>query len=623
MRNSFADIRNTIRALRRLRGHIAVTTPQAIGVVVTIVLGTVLEVAGIGLLAQLLNIVLGTGGAGSRMVAVALEFSPGASTVRLTVIFSAVIVLVMALKNASVAVNTVLMARIERWSTERIRAALFARLQQAPLEVFEQQSSAALSDLFITESRRAIECLTVLFGLVQTTATAALFFAVLLWISVPLAGATLLAGGIVAVLVSGLYKHFGRLGVALTDANMRLTRAAAEAFNGVRVVRAVNAQDVMRDRFGVASGRQAGTEERFRRATAVLQPVVETASIFMALVLLTGTFALLVTPGHVSQAKLTAFGLVLLRLVPLVNRFFGTQAQLLYLGASIREIVRWMDAPQFPRRPFGTRHLADISAGISVCNLSYRYHEHATALDDVSFEVPAGSTVALVGRSGSGKSTLALLLMRLREPSAGTVLVDGVDYWDFSPRDWHSHVAFVEQEPFLFNDTLGANVAFGYPKATPEDIEFALHVAHLDDFLDSLPDRLGTPIGERGVMLSGGQRQRLSIARAMVRNPRLLVLDEATSNLDTVSEELVQAALDGAMRGRTTLVIAHRLSTVRRADRIVVLDGGRVVEAGSWDALAAANGAFAELLRSGFGAAGAPAIDGGPDQPPRVESTAR
>ena len=604
MRNSFRDIWNAVRALVRLRPFIPLTPWSSAILVFTMGLTTVMEVTAVGLLAQLLNLVLGTGTGGSRVVTLALRLAPGAPTVTLSMIFAAAVVLAIALKNASSYANTTLLARIERTATENVRGVLFARLQEAPLEVFEQHSSAALSTLFVEETRRAIDCLTVVMGLAQTVGTAALFFVGLVWISPFLAGATLIAGAAVGLLVSGLYRHFARLGGELTAANLGLARGASEAFNGVRVVRVTNAQDVMRDRFGGVSGVQAATEERFRRATALLLPVVETGSIVVAMALLIGAFALLVTPGHMSQAKLTAFGLILLRLVPLVNRFFGTQAQLLYLSGSTREIARWLDTPRFPARAFGAQRFEAIREGLSVRDLSYRYRPDHGALEGVSFDMPSGATVALVGRSGSGKTTLATLLMRLREPSGGSVYVDGVDYWTFSAESWHTHVALVEQEPFLFNDTLGANVAFGWPQATTEDIEFALHVAHLDDFLESLPDRLDTAIGERGVMLSGGQRQRLSIARAIVRNPRLLILDEATSNLDTVSVELVRAALVAATRGRTTLVIAHRLSTVRRADRIVVLDGGRVAEIGTWDELAAANGAFAELLRSGFGGGG-------------------
>ncbi|MDE3128322.1 MAG: ABC transporter ATP-binding protein [Gemmatimonadota bacterium] len=602
MRNPVRDIQRLVAALRRLGPFIPFTRRRIAAVAGTMALTTVLEVAGVGLLAQLLNIVLGTTSSGSRMVRLAGRWAPQASPVDLSIIFAAVIVVVIAVKNASSYVNTTLMARIERESVVNLRRTLFARLQRAPLEVFEQHSSAALSNLFVEETRRAMDCMTVLFGMVQTAATAGLFFVALIWISAPLAVATLAAGILAAALVSRLYRFFGRLGRELTDANMRLMRAAGEAFNGVRVVRAVHAQEAMAGRFGAASAAQARTDERFRRGTAVLLPVVETGSIAAALVLLIGSFALLVAPGHMSQAKLTAFGLVLLRLVPLVNRYSGTQAHLLYLAGSLREIGRWLDTPGFPERPFGTARLDTIRIGISVRGLSYRYLPAKHALHEVSFDIPAGSTVALVGRSGSGKSTLATLLMRMREPSDGTVLVDGADFWTFSPESWHGGVALVEQEPFLFNDTLGANVAFGFEGASPEEIEFALHVAHLDDFLDSLPDRLETPIGERGVMLSGGQRQRLSIARAIVRNPRFLILDEATSNLDTVSEELVQAALEAATRGRTTLVIAHRLSTVRRADRIVVLADGRVAETGTWDELVARGGVFAELVQKGFDA---------------------
>lgn len=601
MRNSLRDLRNAARGLARLRPFIPVTPVSALIVTATTAVTMVMEVAAVGLMAQLLNLVLGMATGTTRLLTFAMRLAPGASTVTLAGGFGAAVILAIGLKNGSLYINTSILARIQRTAMERIRSVLFTRLQAAPLDVFDHHSSAELSSLFVEEARRALECLPVGVGLIQTVGTGVLYIGALIWISPILGGGTVLAGVIGAALIGRLYRHFGRLGREMTSGNMELARRTAEAFNGVRVVRAANAQRVEAERFDRTNTAQATVNERYQRAAAVLQPIVETGSLVAAISLLLGAYAFLVAPGAMSSAKLTAFGLVLLRLVPLVNRFFGVQAHLLFLSSSIREITRWLDTPQFPARAFGATVFQGVRERVSVHELSYRYRPDRAALEDVSFDILAGTTVALVGQSGSGKSTLATLLLRLREPTGGRVLVDGVDYWAFSPESWHEHVALVEQDPFLFNDTLGANVAFGCSWATEEDIEFALHSAYLDDLLASLPDRLETPIGERGVMLSGGQRQRLSIARAIVRNPRLLILDEATSHLDTVSEEFVQAALEAATRGRTTLVIAHRLSTVRRADRIVVVDGGRVVEIGTWDELAAANGAFAELLRSGFG----------------------
>ena len=186
----------------------------------------------------------------------------------------------------------------------------------------------------------------------------------------------------------------------------------------------------------------------------------------------------------------------------------------------------------------------------------------------------------------------------MREPTAGRIVADGVDFWEFSPASWHARLGMVEQEAFLFHDTVAANICFGRPDVTPEQLRRAVSAAHLGDVIRGLPAGLETVVGERGSMFSGGQRQRLAIARAIVADPQLLILDEATSALDNVSERLVQTALDEARHHRTVVVIAHRLSTVRSADRIVVLDRGRVVESGTWDELTALGGHFSRLLKS-------------------------
>jgi ATP-binding cassette, subfamily B, bacterial len=224
------------------------------------------------------------------------------------------------------------------------------------------------------------------------------------------------------------------------------------------------------------------------------------------------------------------------------------------------------------------------------------------ALQSVTVDIPAGATVAIVGPSGAGKTTLANLLLRFWDPSAGYILIDGVDLRDFVLDHLRGRVSLVSQDTYLFNDSLRANVALARPDADEKAIYTALDQAALSEFVMSLPEGLDTRVGERGVQLSGGQRQRVAIARAFLKNAPTLVLDEATSHLDAVSEAQVRSALDALMRERTTIVIAHRLSTVRNADFLVVLDRGRVVETGTHAQLVARNGLYARLIRRQLGA---------------------
>ena len=216
-------------------------------------------------------------------------------------------------------------------------------------------------------------------------------------------------------------------------------------------------------------------------------------------------------------------------------------------------------------------------------------------LDGVTFQVPVGQTLALVGRSGAGKTTVTNLLARFYDPTSGCVLFDGRDIRELTLASLRAHLGMVTQETVLFDDTVAANIAYGKPDATRQEIQAAARAAHADEFISAMDRGYDTLIGERGQRLSGGQRQRLAIARALLKDSPILILDEATSSLDAESEMLVQEALATLMRNRTSIVIAHRLSTVRRADRIVVLDAGRVVETGTHDALIAAGGAYAKL----------------------------
>jgi ATP-binding cassette subfamily B protein len=240
----------------------------------------------------------------------------------------------------------------------------------------------------------------------------------------------------------------------------------------------------------------------------------------------------------------------------------------------------------------------EIREAIELRDVSFRYGCRANVIDKLNLTIPAGATVAIVGESGCGKSTLLKLLMRFYDPTEGQVLVDGVDLRDFDLESLRRQVGIVSQEPFIFNGTLRENIALGDPEADLNDIIAAARAAGLDDFINRLPERFETMLGERGANLSGGERQRLAIARALLRKPALLIFDEATSHLDTSTERAIQENLRGVFANRSVLLVAHRLSTIRDADLIYVMHRGQIIEQGDHESLMATGGRYAELWRA-------------------------
>jgi ATP-binding cassette subfamily C protein CydCD len=313
-------------------------------------------------------------------------------------------------------------------------------------------------------------------------------------------------------------------------------------------------------------------------------------------VIVTGAF--LVGSGELESAYLPLLSILAMAAFLPVSEIAHIGRQLADTLASTRRLfavhnepVPVTDGPgvQAPARPDG--------AAFEVEDVDYSYFGRTkAALCGVTFDAPAGQTIALVGPSGAGKTTMAHLLMRFWDPDKGVIRLDGYDLRDYVLDDLRDRMALVAQDTYLFNDTLGANIVIARPDATREDVDRAIDRASLREFVDSLPDGLETRVGERGMRLSGGQRQRVAIARAFLKDAPVLILDEATSHLDAVNEQAVRGALDALMRERTTIVIAHRLSTVRNADVIVVMEEGRVVESGTHAALLGAGGLYAKLV---------------------------
>ncbi len=375
---------------------------------------------------------------------------------------------------------------------------------------------------------------------------------------------------------------------------------AQEAIAGISIVKAFTAERFEENRFGAAAERLAGSLKRAAAINFLSSPLLEIIGMSaIALFLLYAQSV--VARNEMSAGALIAWVVAVFRLYDPVRRLSRVQNQYQQAFAASDRIFAILDTHTEQTDPVDAVDLPPFRERIELRGVSFRYPDgDRDVLDHVDLTIDAGQVVALVGYSGAGKSTLASLLMRLDDPTEGAMVVDGVDVRKATLASLRRQVAFVSQETILFNDSVRANVAYGRPEVDPARVTAAAAAAYASEFVEERPEGYDTLIGERGVRFSGGQRQRLAIARAIVKDAPILVLDEATSSLDTRSEREVQRALANLMEGRTTLVIAHRLSTIQRADKIVVLDAGRVVETGRHDELLARNGLYRALYELQF-----------------------
>ncbi len=497
--------------------------------------------------------------------------------------------------------STYLMARIGQSAVLSLRQDLYSHLLRQSASFFERHranylvsrlvSSAAAIETAVTSTIRDI---------LREGFTLIAFLSASFYYSWRLTLGSLTVAPIIAVLTARFGTRLRILARESFEGNKELTDTAQETLSNQGIVKAYRAEKREAVRFTNVARRIVRANLRSASISGFAPPTIEMIGVvFVVFLLFFGHLE--ITAGRMNSAQFLTFLFFLFRSYDPMRKLSRLHNSLEQALAAAHHVWEVLDEHQEIPEKVNAVDLKPLRHGIRLEDVSFGYgNEERSVLRNVNLEIPAGKMVALVGQSGGGKSTLTKLLPRFHDPTSGIVLWDDIDIRDAKISSLRSHIALVTQETILFNDTVRHNIAYGKPDSTQAEIEEAARVAFAHDFILELPKGYDTIVGERGIFLSGGQRQRLAIARSILVNAPVLILDEATSALDAESERLVQKAIGNLVRDRTTVVIAHRLSTVRRADIIVVMQAGRIIEMGTHAELLATDGHYRRLYELQF-----------------------
>ncbi|MBD2098542.1 ABC transporter ATP-binding protein [Trichocoleus sp. FACHB-591] len=527
-------------------------------------------------------------------------FSGAPEQYRLILMLGAIL-FAIGLKNVIGYINSLSSGHLARLLVNDLRKEGLRILLEVDLDFYSRIKVGDITNRIGNEVSRTARSVQIIFQLISTTTTILVFVGILLSISweLTLASTFLLS---LVILVNQFWirrsKEFGR---TLTEIARIYTSRLIDILTGIRLIKAAGNEEKEYKQLEDLILVREKAEFQSQANSSAIAPVNEMSGIIAVLTILFLGRTFFFQQLEAVSAVLLTYLFILFRLLPVVGQLNGARNGFANASASVESVSDFLRRDNKPFMKNGSLLYSKLEKGIRFENVSFGYPSRSSlVLKNVDLWVPRGTTLALVGASGAGKSTLVDLLPRFYDPTEGRITLDDQDLREFNLRSLRQSMGIVSQDTFLFNDSVRNNIAYGKADATDEDVIEAAKRSNAHEFILQLPQGFDTPLGDRGILLSGGQRQRLAIARALLRNPEILVLDEATSALDTVSERLVQQAIDELSRDRTTIVIAHRLSTVQKADQIAVMDKGSVVELGSHEELLKQGGYYARLCLMQF-----------------------
>ena len=515
-------------------------------------------------------------------------------------LFSGIIFVLYSLKNVFSYLSTVEIAVIRSNVVRDLRNKLFHKAMHLPMSYYDRHRKGDVMTRFTSDM---VEYEEGVINSIQTLLTSVismvLFLGMLFYINVKLTLFVLCMLPLVAFVISGITRKLRRKSKKAQEMNASLISLTDEAIGGLKVIKAYTAIDFSNKRFQEYNKGYTRHRLHLRRRIDAASPVSDFLGNTIVIgILLFGARLVFGGDQGLTSELFISYVMLFVLMIPPAKELTTAISQMKKGQACADRIEQFLaeEEEKGVQESAGERMDAQDNSAVSLQHVHFSYNADTEVLHDINIDVPRGTTLALVGSSGSGKSTIADLLCRFYCCTQGKIFLDGIDINTMPLSELRSRIGVVAQDTLLFNDSVAANIAFGKPGATDDEIVAAAKAAQAHEFIMNLPDGYQTNLGEGGGLLSGGQRQRISIARALLRNPYLLILDEATSALDTESERRLQQTLDQVLEGRTAIVIAHRLSTVKNADRIVVLDSGRVVESGTHAELMALGGRYSELV---------------------------